>query len=383
MRTDYLNVTQAVQLDSTGAGTIQLRPDTGQFWTPKLIRVSTGSQSPPFTYCAIYHGAITPNTIGPSSYVDDTYTANNDASSIIAGTVVQWGESIIARFTGGSPNDTAILTIYGETSDTPPSEGIAIPDVPGTHFSGRLAVATDIPVLLSFAFPLVVATTVSTGAIQTSRFQSFKMLVTSNSNGATPYFNVRFNWYADAALQIKLMDEDFVFSANGIVTEGSGIIRGPYLQVVFTNYDFVSTNVTYNLYGSQRVENRTQFHSSFTTEAQGYGTDNVLYSNTHTVAASAQINTPDFGFYNGPVGIKLRNVEAPNTVKTLRVDIRPQPEAVFGDSMGYQFWFPASLDSTSPVVTTIILPRRVCRAFIRNNDNISHNILIDVYAQEL
>lgn len=136
MTSTVLNKTLPTTLDANGNGLIVLRPDVGQNWAPLFVRVSTGSRATPQAYCALYHGS--PGVpVQQSQFIDDTFTAAGDTSSIISGTPVVFGEALLFQFLAGSPGDTAIATVFGLQSDLPPNLDL-VPQVPGTHFSGHL-----------------------------------------------------------------------------------------------------------------------------------------------------------------------------------------------------------------------------------------------------
>lgn len=135
MTSTTLTRTLSTRLDANGAGLIILRPDVGQNWAPLFVRVSTQSQQVPLAHCTVYHGS--PGVpVQQSQYIDDTFLGNGDTSSIISGTPILYGEAIMFSFKLGTPGDTAIATVYGQTSDLPPNLDL-IPQVPGARFTGH------------------------------------------------------------------------------------------------------------------------------------------------------------------------------------------------------------------------------------------------------
>jgi hypothetical protein len=133
-RINYLSKTNAATVQSDGTAIVRLSPSVGEYWSPMMVRISTTSGIT--SYCAIFHGGST--TSDATTFIDDTYLGNGDASSFIAGTIVQYGDSIIAKWSGGNTGDAAILTIYGTYSNLPPSQGYALPSTPGSHFGGHI-----------------------------------------------------------------------------------------------------------------------------------------------------------------------------------------------------------------------------------------------------
>lgn len=132
---NYLSKTGSGIVQGDGTATVQLVPSVGEYWSPMMVRVSTTSKNT--SYCAVFHGAATISDA--TTFIDDTYTGSGDASSFIAGTIVQYGDSIIAQWSGGNPGDAAILTIYGIYSNVPPSQGFVLPSTPGSHFGGHIS----------------------------------------------------------------------------------------------------------------------------------------------------------------------------------------------------------------------------------------------------
>ena len=144
MPSSYLVQTVTAQVDNSGNATAVLKPDVGQYWAPALVRVATGqtprnNQFNDVVYnvaarATLYHGAV--NNLNSTSYIDDTYQGSGDASSIIAGTIVLYGEAITVQWADGIPGDVAILTVYGRSSDNLIELQQQLSPVPGTRFSG-------------------------------------------------------------------------------------------------------------------------------------------------------------------------------------------------------------------------------------------------------
>ncbi len=153
MRTDYLERIGTASFDVNGQASISIGPDgPNQYWTPKLIhvstRINTGFSSlgtvaviPPT--CRVYHNKNAlikvSSTVGlAGAQIDATVNGYNDTSGLISGTVLQFGEAITAIWDGGYTGDIAVLNVYGESSDTPPALGKSIPEVAGPPFSYQI-----------------------------------------------------------------------------------------------------------------------------------------------------------------------------------------------------------------------------------------------------
>lgn len=396
MTQGYLNVTAATTLDGNGNGIIVLKPDANDWWAPDFIKVSAASQRQPFPYCAVYH--VSPGVlVGPTSFIDDTYGGNNDTSSIISGTIVQFGESIVAQFTGGTPGDTAVLTLFGMHSDLPIGMEV-VPSSPGTHFTQRLSFAADVPTLIdstqffnitngaSTFFPGGASTLGSPPAYQMSHYQSFRMKINSAMGGNKQYYGVQFQWWSDAAATNQINTDYFVFSGAGNDQYGVGIVRGPYLTLRVFNYDNQVDPLTFNLYGSQRSEPRTQFKTlQSVSPNQGLGTDNILLSSFFTIAGSGgSATTNDFNFYNGPVTINAWCSTTPNATKVIDIVLFAEPNGVLVDDNMYEFYIPqGTADFQSPIQINLNFPRRVMKAKIINNGTGSNNVHLSCVAQEL
>lgn len=143
----YLVKTVSTVAKASGDAFALLKPDVGQFWAPSIIRVSTGKtpQNTPVippggtninaSYCAVFHGAT--NQANSSTFLDDTSLGSGDSSSIVAGTIVLYGESIMAQWTNVTAGDVCLLTIYGRSSDNLPALQQELSPIPGARFTGN------------------------------------------------------------------------------------------------------------------------------------------------------------------------------------------------------------------------------------------------------
>jgi hypothetical protein len=148
MSTTYLVQTGQSTVAADGTATVTFRPDVGQYWAPSMVRVSTRvgpTVAPTFTpnvnasYCALFHGASAPGSIDATAFLDDTYKGAGDTSSVISGTVVLYGEVIVAKWANAVPGVTVVAIVYGRSSnDLTELQGQLSP-IPGAKFSGNTA----------------------------------------------------------------------------------------------------------------------------------------------------------------------------------------------------------------------------------------------------
>jgi len=270
-RTDILNALNTVTLDANGNGQCSVNPSVGQYWAPLLIRVSTKSNSVPVASCTVYHGAV--GVKDPTTYIDDTADGNNDTSSIIAGVTVQYGENITAVWANGTPGDIAVLIVNGVTLNTPPSEG-QLPQVPGTHFSGKPVTET---VTKIGSIPGASPTTIIAGnsisipgpgtttTFDMRNFSSFYFVCTPLVNGVPSTWNsifITFDWFSQTgALNTTFSDsveiwatQPVPFFFNGGVFTIQDLVHGPYLRITVLNANPVnSINFSYALVGTTRL----------------------------------------------------------------------------------------------------------------------------------
>jgi hypothetical protein len=113
-----------------------MKPDVGQYWAPFVIRVASATIGQGINpYAAMYYGAI--NVDDNGTFVDDTLQGNGDTSGVLSGTVVQPGEAITVLWRGGVPGGRVLADLYGQSSDTPPSQGFSVPQIMGPHFFAK------------------------------------------------------------------------------------------------------------------------------------------------------------------------------------------------------------------------------------------------------
>lgn len=238
---NYLVKTGSTSIKPDGTASIQLVPSVGEYWAPVMVRVSTTSKTS--SYCAVFHG---PSTVSDATtFIDDTYTGAADASSFVAGTVVQYGESLIAQWSGAKPGDAAIFTIYGTYSNVPPSQGLTLPSTPGSHFGGHI-IGEQLLVLLNQLAPVSItggsSFTTSTfdmkpftsyyldmfisGPLAPTAYNSLKIaIIFLDSQGQDSYQDFYETWVSQAG--------GFPFAAGTTMIQDK--IHGPQMKIVFTN----------------------------------------------------------------------------------------------------------------------------------------------------
>lgn len=269
MRTDLLSRTGSVVFDATGTGTVTLRPDVGEWWTPTLTRVSTINQTGT-SYAAVYHGAV--SDISPSAFIDDTFQGQGDSSSMVSGTVVAFGEGITAKWIGGVPGDTGILVLNGLSSDTPPALGYSIPTTPGAHFRGNLtaeSITSLAKIPRATPLPVIPAVPYQNGPFDVHVFATYYLEMFAVTSGAATGYNpckVLLSWYSTPqALSDNLLYQD---EAEWFADTNSGgfqvfhqdlelqdQMHGPYLFIQFFNESPTNdtVNLSYNLQASSRA----------------------------------------------------------------------------------------------------------------------------------
>lgn len=142
MSTLYLTKTVSAVADSNGNATAILRPDVGQYWAPAQVRVSTDqslSLNANFAvsaFCTLYQGSVASQ--GFTTFIDSTFSGSGDTSSLIAGTIVMYGESITAVWMNADPGKVCILSVYGRSGDNLIELQSQLSPIPGARFSGNV-----------------------------------------------------------------------------------------------------------------------------------------------------------------------------------------------------------------------------------------------------
>ena len=311
-RSDYLTKSASVVLDSNGNGTINLVPDVGQYWTPKLVRVSTTLLSSPVAYCAIYEGAVTIKS--QSTFIDDTSAGSGDTTSMVAGTVVQFGEAITAVWIGGNPGDTAIISVFGVSCNTPPSVS-DLPTTPGTHFAGKPVQQTSVVQSLQSGISLAPnAGFFSTGLLDVRSFQSYTLQIRATAQSVPAKFDevtVQLFWFKNSnGLADTIFNDNasvipnwltagtFNFTAGSLYMQDNH--HGAYLSILVTNLSLTITqSLNFVLTGSSRVLSQTFAR-------QGQNPSFIIGPPVITIAA-AGLTTIPMNFAYGRVRLHVDN----------------------------------------------------------------------------
>jgi hypothetical protein len=243
---DYLKATNTAVFNSAGLATVIVKPDVGQYWFPTFMTVSTLSQLVPFASCTVYSGG--PGLYTPSTYVDDTLFGYQDASSIVAGTMTQYGEQYTAVFTGGLPGDVATLTIFGVVAYATVGQGPIIPSVPGTQFRGHGVVTTKAFVDQG-TFVIGTGGSFGFGSFDMRAFQTVMISSMLHIAGTTPAgYNggaLQMSWFDDQAFTVPTYHQAYMWGAQqfGTTRFGPGgsfdlqdTCHGNFLNIGLTGY---------------------------------------------------------------------------------------------------------------------------------------------------
>lgn len=260
----------------------------------------------------------------------------------------------------------------------------------------------DNPQLLGVQFnsPVAAGATVNlSGHISVGKYQSFhaKLQAAPSAASTNPYIQATFNWSMVVDNFDPTYIENWTYQSgpsglNPFSVLGHGPVIGDTLDLIFTNYDSVSQNITWAIFGSYRTRTRTLFRggaASGGTDALGLGTDDILVS-ANGGALGAIATGPPFQMqlFDGPVSVSASVVFAAAPANSnWAVYIRPQPNSVLGNV----FYVPGQdipqLGGATPTrtipPTEVILPRRPCTIGLVNDTNTAINSYqIVVTAQE-
>lgn len=144
MSTLYFSQTVSAVADIFGNATAILRPDVGQYWAPAQVRISTDQLrvptdlNPNFSVqaqCTLYHGAV--SNQGFTTYIDSTFNGSGDTSSLVAGTIVMYGEALTVVWSNVEPGNTCILSVYGRSGNNLVELQEQLSPIPGARFAGN------------------------------------------------------------------------------------------------------------------------------------------------------------------------------------------------------------------------------------------------------
>jgi|SRR5882672_9633010 len=260
MSLDYLIKTGSTTFNSQGLGTVTLRPDVGQIWAPSFVRVSTASRTQVISgfntglaktpYCAVYQGPVT--NLSATTFIDDTYQGNGDTSSVISGTITQFGEAVTAQFSGGTSGDTGVFTLYGRSSTDLPTLANQLSPIPGTRFAGG-GILT--PILIND-----VGTFNSTTVFYPTKYigdANYLMVDFQSDHSA----EVQLTFYADAAAN-SAIDTYYIDTLATLVARQPIPVLGPFVNItvffagvvpVFYNLEVYKMPI-YGTFSGQGVE---------------------------------------------------------------------------------------------------------------------------------
>lgn len=412
----YLYQPASVQLDNFGNGTCRVSPPVGQYWHPTLVKVSTvlqGSTTRP--YCAVYQGAN--GVLSGNTFVDDTQQGDNDTTSMVSGTVTQYGEAITAKWTGGNPGDTATLVVLGVSTDVPPSSGSnSQPSVPGAHFSGHATAASTqlanvvaqavstagVPAIdHPAAVAIVFNTSIAAGATYTSarlNFAPYQSVVgtiyaqetTGGGLGVNPYIRMTFDWSLQSDNYDPLRREDWVGAIGPLSFvsnyrhDWASRCYGDTLTFTVVNEDSKAIILTYGFFGSYRPNTRSELRSrypdDYSAESTGLGSDDILLgAHGLNVPANTAIDVGvPVQLWEGPAQISATYTAVGNTVPVNTVFARlvPEPNSILGitiDSYNDQPNF--------MTVKSLTLPRRTCRMEVHNGNAFAITASVVMFGQ--
>lgn len=107
---EQLQQSASVTLDGSGNGTVFLGPNiVREFWTPDAVSVVT-SPNTTEAQCFLYLG----NGPTPGNQLGATFTGSTGDTCAMAGFDLRPGQSIIAKWVGGTPGAVATVTVFGK-----------------------------------------------------------------------------------------------------------------------------------------------------------------------------------------------------------------------------------------------------------------------------
>lgn len=346
--------------------------------------------STPTRFGRVQAGDIIVNTGNVPVYLaDDPVTVANapDTGSVVyAGGQLVWDHNSYPLWAiDPSGNGPTIQITHGSADQN--TGLLASSDVPTAVFTYQAVTVPTAGLAGSYASTFL-------PVMNVARYASLK--VQSQATGVTlPYYDLVFQWSIDptfSGIQAIIDEETFGFAANATAnqqTAGHVVVRGPYLRIEIRNWDSVQKPISLGVFGSNRIEERSQFHSILHNNPllTGNGSDNVLAADQLVCPAGATTTYGDFQFYNGPVTARFRCITAGVIAKkVIQINVTAQPASTFVSTTHLQWTIPddAAIAATQqPIVVQFTMPRRVCSLSVTNNDASSRTIGFAVFAQEL
>lgn len=334
-------------------------------------------------------GDIIVNTGNVPVYLADdvvsVLNAPNTGTPIYAGGQLVWDHDSYPLWAIDPSGNSPTIQITHGSSDQ--NTGLlASSDVPQAVFPYQ---ATTVPAGGAGSY-----SSVTLPVMNVARYASLKVQ-TQATGVSIPYYDVVFQWSIDptfSGIQAIVDEETFGFPSNATANQqiaGHVVVRAPYLRIELRNWDTVQKPISLGVFGSNRIEERSQFHSVVHNNPllNGNGSDNVLATDSLTCPAGVTTVWGDLNFYNGPVTVRFRCTDTASIPKqVLLCAINAQPTGTFNASSHLQWTLPLDAAigaSKQPLVDHVTLPRRVCSIAVTNNDTSSHNVGFTVFAQEL
>lgn len=301
-----------------GAGSVLLAPAVGQFWLPILVHVSTRNGKPcrvdlcSGSIAALKAGTknfATPAALSdPSTIKDFTSLGANDTSSILAGTIISYGEGIQVNFYNGLGADVGVVEVWGTSSDLPPLIGTE-PLVPGVRFTGSTN-AGETPVSSpSFQLATIAPGNFAPGTSNQSAsnldlrgYSSYMVVITATKQGFTSAnidpVEVRLDWFDQDGF--FTYTEEFMWFADdrgGVLTpqnygtfEIQDAVHGEFLNVTITNRGAID-NLSYSgeVRGSVRELGRQYLRNAISTTVGFLGATPGMSDTTILLASNQNI----------------------------------------------------------------------------------------------
>lgn len=307
-----------------GAGSVLLKPDTGQYWLPTLVKVSTRNGAPcRVDLCMGSIGALqagnknfsTPAAMSdPTTIKDFTSLGANDTSSILSGTIISPGEGIQVNFYNGLGADTGVVEIWGYSSDVPPfTPGSEIePLIPGARFTGSTNAGETPTAAPGFTlgtwpgtafFPPGNSDT-SQSNLDMRGYKSFSLSVTATKQGLTSAnldpVQIRLTWFTQTGGFVYHEVYGWFADDRGgpAIAQNYGTldindsVHGEFLNISLTNITGNLDNVAFSgsVWGSTRDVGRQYVRNSNST-GFGIAIDGTLPIINQSIAGAATVTT--------------------------------------------------------------------------------------------
>lgn len=312
-------------------------------------------------------GPLTPVSFDGSADIYGVAAKGQTVQVLLYPSAVGWAPSasqIIGQLT--------LSTLPVLIADAVQSAGVPPIDIPATLY---VIFNQDVPADGTF----------STGHINVSRYQSYDMVLkvaNSHNNADTiPYMRFTFKWSLAADNYDPIHVEDWIVPVTpfnfvySYTNYGAGPCYSDTLDIVATSYDTVINSFTIGLFGSYRTRLRSimrgvyNFNSDGTlNETAGLGSDAILASMSGTnLAPGSSSSSQLVNLWHGNADLYLTSSIA--AIDCLECHIQPQPSGSIPDFPDIVLTMDGESSFTS--LRNILLPRRVCTMFFKNNGPIT------------